>query len=206
MFDPSKTIVIANPMARHGFVGEHWPELSTQIRQALGPVDLQLTDCRGDGLRKGKEAIARGAQTIVSFGGDGTHSEIVDGIMQSGVNKEVALGILHAGTGGDFRRMIPGADELASAPPAGIGESEVADAWDLLRWLVDDHFTFLGYREYRFEGHGEEARAKILQVFLQESEHAIPQHGRSTFHHLSVGSENQRPLRVRHAPTRICPL
>ncbi|MGB8223505.1 MAG: diacylglycerol kinase family protein [Polyangiales bacterium] len=115
MFDPSKTIVIANPMARHGFVGEHWPELSTQIRQALGPVDLQLTDCRGDGLRMGKEAIARGVQTIVSFGGDGTHSEIVDGIMQSGLSKEVALGILHAGTGGDFRRMIPGADELASA-------------------------------------------------------------------------------------------
>jgi diacylglycerol kinase (ATP) len=115
MFDPTKTIVIANPMARHGFVGENWPELSAQIRNALGPVELTLTASRGDGLRLGKEAIARGVRTVVSFGGDGTHSEVVDGIMQSELNHEVSMGILHAGTGGDFRRMIPGAEELGSA-------------------------------------------------------------------------------------------
>ena len=112
MFDPTKTIVIANPMARHGFVGEHWPELSAKIRDALGPVELQLTASRGDGLRIGQEAMARGARTVISFGGDGTHSEIVDAIMQSELNKEVTMGILHAGTGGDFRRMIPGAEEI----------------------------------------------------------------------------------------------
>jgi len=115
MFDPSKTIVIANPMARHGFVGENWPELSAKIRDALGPVELQLTASRGDGLRIGREAMARGARTVISFGGDGTHSEIVDAIMRSELNREVTMGILHAGTGGDFRRMIPGAEELESA-------------------------------------------------------------------------------------------
>jgi diacylglycerol kinase (ATP) len=115
MFDPTKTIVIANPMARHGFVGENWPELSAKIRDALGPVELQLTASRGDGLRIGKEAMARGSRTVISFGGDGTHSEIVDAIMQSELNKEVTVGILHAGTGGAVRRMIPGAEELESA-------------------------------------------------------------------------------------------
>ncbi len=115
MFDPTKTIVIANPMARHGFVGENWPELSAKIRHALGPVELKLTDSRGDGLRVGKEAMSKGARTVISFGGDGTHSEIVDAIMQSELNREVTMGILHAGTGGDFRRMIPGAEELESA-------------------------------------------------------------------------------------------
>ncbi|MFC5907779.1 NAD-glutamate dehydrogenase [Streptacidiphilus monticola] len=40
------------------------------------------------------------------------------------------------------------ADELLSTPPAGLGEQEVAEAWELLRWLAEDHFTFLGYREY----------------------------------------------------------
>ncbi len=115
MFDPVKTIVIANPMARHGFVGDNWPALSARIRDALGPVDMQLTQSRGDGLRIGKEAVARGARTVISFGGDGTHSEIVDAIMRSELNREVTLGILNAGTGGDFRRMIPGAEELESA-------------------------------------------------------------------------------------------
>lgn len=145
MFDPSKTLVIANPMARHGFVGDNWPTLSARIVEALGPVNLQLTKSRGDGLRIGKQAIADGARTIISFGGDGTHSEVVDGIMQSGLNQEVTLGILHAGTGGDFRRMIPGAEELetgcavirdAPAVPIDIG------------WVQYQHDD--GHREGRF--------------------------------------------------------
>ncbi|WP_225844389.1 NAD-glutamate dehydrogenase [Streptomyces sp. HPF1205] len=39
------------------------------------------------------------------------------------------------------------ADELAAAPPP-LPEQETAEAWELMRWLSDDHFTFLGYREY----------------------------------------------------------
>jgi len=55
------------------------------------------------------------------------------------------------------------ADELATTPPTGIGEAEVADAWDLLRWLVDDHFTFLGYREYTLENHdGDDVLATVM--------------------------------------------
>jgi glutamate dehydrogenase len=40
------------------------------------------------------------------------------------------------------------ADELAATPPP-LPEQEVGEAWELLRWLADDHFTFLGYREYK---------------------------------------------------------
>ncbi|HEX8497790.1 MAG TPA: NAD-glutamate dehydrogenase, partial [Actinomycetales bacterium] len=40
------------------------------------------------------------------------------------------------------------ADELASAPPSGIDPVEVAETERLLRWLADDSFTFLGYREH----------------------------------------------------------
>ena len=32
-----------------------------------------------------------------------------------------------------------------------VGRDEVDDAVDLLRWLPEDHFTFLGYREYALE-------------------------------------------------------
>ncbi|MFJ1588531.1 NAD-glutamate dehydrogenase [Streptomyces sp. NPDC088197] len=39
------------------------------------------------------------------------------------------------------------ADELSATPPP-LPEREVSEAVELLRWLNDDHFTFLGYREY----------------------------------------------------------
>ncbi|HVB27266.1 MAG TPA: NAD-glutamate dehydrogenase domain-containing protein, partial [Mycobacteriales bacterium] len=40
------------------------------------------------------------------------------------------------------------ADELESDPPAGLPTGEVTEGAALLRWLAEDHFTFLGYREY----------------------------------------------------------
>ena len=56
---------------------------------------------------------------MVSFGGDGTHSEVVDGIMQSELNHEVSMGILHAGTG-EPRLMVVTAD-TCSGPRAYVG-------------------------------------------------------------------------------------
>ena len=40
--------------------------------------------------------------------------------------------------------------ELDTDPPPLRG-TEIAQGQDLLRWLAADHFTFLGYREYRLE-------------------------------------------------------
>ncbi|HEX3930363.1 MAG TPA: NAD-glutamate dehydrogenase [Nocardioides sp.] len=46
------------------------------------------------------------------------------------------------------------AAELASAPPSSLSEAEVARGRAFLDWLADDHFTFLGYREYHLEREG----------------------------------------------------
>ncbi|MEV4100772.1 NAD-glutamate dehydrogenase [Nonomuraea sp. NPDC049649] len=43
------------------------------------------------------------------------------------------------------------AEELAGTPPPSLPSAEVEESVDLLRWLADGHFTFLGYREYRLE-------------------------------------------------------
>jgi glutamate dehydrogenase len=44
------------------------------------------------------------------------------------------------------------AEELEQAPPATVAAPELAEAVQFLRWLGDDHFTFLGYREYDLTG------------------------------------------------------
>jgi glutamate dehydrogenase len=41
--------------------------------------------------------------------------------------------------------------DLDEHPPASVPAHEVDEGKALLRWLADDHFTFLGYREYRLE-------------------------------------------------------
>src|SRR3546814_4174324 len=39
-------------------------------------------------------------------------------------------------------------EDLASNPPP-LPKAEIEQGQALLRWLADDHLTFLGYREYR---------------------------------------------------------
>ncbi|MFD7644247.1 NAD-glutamate dehydrogenase [Kitasatospora sp. NPDC059795] len=59
------------------------------------------------------------------------------------------------------------ADELAEQPPAHLAEQEVGEAWELMRWLADEHFTFLGYREYDLVEHeGEEVLKTVAGTGL----------------------------------------
>ncbi|HWM90432.1 MAG TPA: NAD-glutamate dehydrogenase [Thermoanaerobaculia bacterium] len=51
--------------------------------------------------------------------------------------------------------------ELEKAPPP-LPRKEIAEGIAFLEWLVDNHFTFLGFREYSFEGEGEDAVARVL--------------------------------------------
>src|SRR3954465_1197811 len=41
------------------------------------------------------------------------------------------------------------APELEAAAPPGLAADEVEEGRELLGWLAADHFTFLGYRDYR---------------------------------------------------------
>src|SRR5450759_1306413 len=45
---------------------------------------------------------------------------------------------------------------LETDPPQGVDPAEIAHARRLLLWLADEHFTFLGYREYSLDREGEE--------------------------------------------------
>jgi glutamate dehydrogenase len=55
-------------------------------------------------------------------------------------------------------REILAALERAPKPPAGGDRDE---ARDFLAWLDDDHYTYLGFREYRVVGEGGEARLEV---------------------------------------------
>ncbi|MFC4785406.1 NAD-glutamate dehydrogenase [Nocardioides sp. MAHUQ-72] len=46
-------------------------------------------------------------------------------------------------------------DELDNDPPP-LDPEEIRQGRELLQWLASDHFTFLGYREYRLEREGED--------------------------------------------------
>ncbi len=65
------------------------------------------------------------------------------------------------------------ADELASnSASLPVPDRDITDSIELLRWLVDEHFTFLGYREYRLADEGRELQAVLgtgLGILRQDS-------------------------------------
>jgi glutamate dehydrogenase len=52
------------------------------------------------------------------------------------------------------------ADELATAH-LPVPDRDITDSVELLRWLADDHFTFLGYREYKIVEDGQALQAVL---------------------------------------------
>jgi glutamate dehydrogenase len=53
-----------------------------------------------------------------------------------------------------MRERIAAAVAELDEVPASLTDDEVAEAKSFLRWVEDNHFTFLGYREYRLESEG----------------------------------------------------
>jgi glutamate dehydrogenase len=51
-------------------------------------------------------------------------------------------------------------DDVA-AMPAGVDKAETEEALAFLKWVADNHFTFLGYREYALKGSGKDATYNI---------------------------------------------
>ncbi|HEX6683076.1 MAG TPA: NAD-glutamate dehydrogenase [Candidatus Limnocylindrales bacterium] len=52
-------------------------------------------------------------------------------------------------------RALSLADEIATAE-LPVPDRDITDSVELLRWLADDHFTFLGYREYELSHEGDD--------------------------------------------------
>lgn len=102
----SDTVIIANPAAAAGRVGRERDSLHARIEAVLGPCRFVETRASRHAIDLAREAVAEGATRVLSLGGDGTHHEVVNGILADARGEAVTFGILPAGTGGDLRRTL----------------------------------------------------------------------------------------------------
>lgn len=97
-------ILIVNPQSAAGLTQEEWASQANVIRRNLGPFECEFTKKIWDAAAIAEEQAKSGRKLIVAVGGDGTISEVANGILRAG--SEAELGILPRGTGGDFRRTL----------------------------------------------------------------------------------------------------
>lgn len=109
-------LVIVNPASAGNSTRGSWPAMASDLATHFGAFNRAFTQRAGDGKLLAARAAKEGRRLIIACGGDGTVSEVANGILESGC--DVELGILPSGTGGDFRRSLGIPSRTADAAQA----------------------------------------------------------------------------------------
>jgi YegS/Rv2252/BmrU family lipid kinase len=110
--------LVLNPASAAGRTGRHVDDIARAVRRAVGDFDLSFTKARGDGVALARDAARAGSGLVVAVGGDGTASEVVDGLVQA-ARAGAVFGFIPRGTGGDLRRTL-GVPEHVEAAAAAL--------------------------------------------------------------------------------------
>jgi diacylglycerol kinase (ATP) len=113
--DPQRPFVIVNPRSGAGLSESRWAHLVEGLTDGLGPFDSVFTSGPRDATAIARREAEAGRRLVVAFGGDGTISETVDGILLAGAGTTCDLGVIPRGTGGDFRRTLELPEDLTEA-------------------------------------------------------------------------------------------
>lgn len=136
-------MVVVNPASADGATEKNWPKMASDLRTHFGAFSVAFTESSGDGRRLAAEAAKQGTKLIIACGGDGTISEVANGIIDS--KQDTELAVLPSGTGGDFRRSLGLSTNVAAAARAlRDARSRLIDVGRTL--FVNDQ----GKRETRF--------------------------------------------------------
>jgi diacylglycerol kinase (ATP) len=122
-----KPFLIVNPQSAAGRTGRHFDAIARAVRGAVGDFECAFTQAPRDGRRLAREALHAGTKLVVAVGGDGTASEVIDGLLDEGraAERDTQFGYVPRGTGGDLRKTLGIGPDLASAARALACGSEI---------------------------------------------------------------------------------
>ena len=132
-----KVTVILNPYADRWGAQAKMPAVEAALSRVGVAYDLALTTAPGEATRQALRAAENRVDAVVAAGGDGTVSEVVNGLIRSAEGDVTRpLGILPIGTGNDFNDMMGLPRDLREAAAViAAGKTRRVDAG-----RVNDHF------------------------------------------------------------------
>jgi len=101
-----RAMVVVNPAAGTGDAAGLWERLEPTLRDLHLDFEMRLTRRRGHAAEIGAEAASEGFRTVVVVGGDGTISEVVNGLMTVERPERPSLGIVPTGSGTALARAV----------------------------------------------------------------------------------------------------
>ncbi len=135
-----KVGVVLNPVAGGGRLKREWPRVGAVLKRHFGDFELRETQAEGDAERLALDLAADGFGLVIAAGGDGTASEVADGLLQAASehSRTAELGLLPCGTGIDFARGLGLPRDLdALVKRMAEAQGRAVDAGRIA--YVDDH-------------------------------------------------------------------
>ncbi len=140
--------VILNPMADNGR-GAAQAAVILQAAQPFGGVDLVQTESPGHARDLARQAADEGYDLVVAAGGDGTISDVVNGLMRGG-KAITRLGIIPIGSGNDLAwslkiptKIETAVQKLFTGTPQTIDLARIED--DHGRFRIVDNNIGIGF-------------------------------------------------------------
>ncbi|MFE0014818.1 diacylglycerol/lipid kinase family protein [Mesorhizobium sp. NPDC059054] len=146
-----KVGIILNPVAGDGQLKHDWATVAAAVERYLGRFEMRETLAEGDAERLAIEFAAEGYDLVIAAGGDGTASEVADGLLQAvrEGHDRTALGLLPCGTGTDFAR--------------GLNLPDDVDA--ILKQIADSHVRMMDVGRISYiDDHGALASRHFINI------------------------------------------
>lgn len=106
--------VIYNPAAGHGKAAKYMAAVAELFKRRKVDFEILATRAPGHAMELAQEAASQNCPKVVVVGGDGTISEVANGLIQV-AGGESALGIIPVGTGNDLARTLKIPQKLEAA-------------------------------------------------------------------------------------------
>jgi len=129
--------VILNPYANRWKAQQRDTELKSALNAAGFAYDLVSTEAPKHAITLAETAVSQGYDAVIAAGGDGTISEVVNGLLRAaGEGDPLPLGILPMGSANDFSDLLGLPHDLtAAARLIATGRTRKLDAG-----RVNNHF------------------------------------------------------------------
>lgn len=167
--------VILNPYADRWQAGERKAEAEGALQEAGVDFDLEVTNGPGHGILLAEQAAQQGFDPIIAAGGDGTYSEIINGIVKANNNDgSIVFGVLPLGSANDLADNLGLPKDLGEAAKViGNGKVQMMDLCKVNERYFDNnaaiglepYITLIQQRITRLKGSFRYLTATLMGVF-----------------------------------------
>jgi diacylglycerol kinase (ATP) len=135
--ETERYFLIVNLIAGQGRCKEVYPKVKLELDRLRLDYDLHYTNEPLEAIDVARMGVEAGFTHIVAMGGDGTVNEVANGL----IGADAVLGVIPAGTGNDFVRMMGmPSDPIEAVRSLGRSRETVVD----LGRLADDRYFING--------------------------------------------------------------